>query len=85
MTSMNISVPEAMREWVEAQIEAGRYGNVSEYFRDLVRKDQDQKAEARLEALLLEGLNSGDATPITPEFWEKKRKKLVKRFGKKES
>lgn len=37
MTRLTISMPDQMNEWVEAQIAAGRYGNVSEYFRDLVR------------------------------------------------
>lgn len=83
MTSVNISVPKQMREWVESQIEAGRYGNVSEYFRHLIRKDQAEEAQQRLELLLLEGLESGDATEITAEFWESKRQQIIKRLPKK--
>jgi antitoxin ParD1/3/4 len=72
-----------MRDWVEAQIAAGRYGNVSEYLRDLIRKDQTNAAQRRLEQLLLEGLESGDPTAISPEFWEAKRKSLLQRYGEK--
>jgi len=82
MTNINVSLPEPMREWVEAQIKAGRYGNLSEYVRDLIRRDQKREAEERLEALLLEGLDSLDAgkgIEITPEFWEKKRQNLIRR------
>ena len=48
-----------MREWIDAQIESGRYGNVSECIRDLIRGDQERVAEERLEQLLLAGLDSG--------------------------
>ncbi len=43
MSRLTISMPDQMIEWVEAQIRAGRYGNVSEYFRDLVRRDQERR------------------------------------------
>ena len=43
---LTISMPDQMNEWVEAQIRADRYGNVSEYFRDLVRRDQERREAA---------------------------------------
>lgn len=46
MSRLTISMPDQMNEWVEAQINAGRYGNVSEYFRDLVRHDQERRESA---------------------------------------
>ena len=49
MSRLTISMPEQMNEWVEAQVSAGRYGNVSEYFRDLVRRDQERREQAILE------------------------------------
>ncbi len=69
MKSMNISLPESMRAYVEEQIKNGDYGTVSEYMRDLIRRDRDRKEQNRLESLLLEGLNSGEATPITENDW----------------
>ena len=60
MTRKTITIPEAMESWVKAQIQSGRYGNDSEYFRDLIRRDQDRKvAEQELRSLIQEGLDSG--------------------------
>ena len=59
MPSLNSSLPEPIREWIEAQVKSGRYGNVSEYIRDLVRRDQERIANDPLEQLLIAGLDSG--------------------------
>ena len=78
-TSMNISLPEIMRAFVDEQVQSGGYGTASEYIRELVRRDQKDRAEAHLEALLLEGLDSGDDIPVNPEFWKTLRSKLAAR------
>ena len=44
MASMNISVPDSMRDWVQSRIESGEYASVSDYVRDLIRHDQDARA-----------------------------------------
>lgn len=62
MASMNVSLPEQMRDWVQAQIEAGKYASSSDYIRDLIRRDQARRD--RIEALqqaIDEGLVSGKA------------------------
>jgi antitoxin ParD1/3/4 len=60
MMRKTITIPEVMDEWVKAQIESGRYGNDSEYFCDLIRRDQDKRqAEQNLLSLIQEGLDSG--------------------------
>jgi antitoxin ParD1/3/4 len=64
MQSMNISLPEPLKEFVDGQIATGRYSSASEYVRELIRDDEKRKAEERLEALLLEGL-SGDESKLT--------------------
>jgi antitoxin ParD1/3/4 len=64
MQSMNISLPEPLKEFVDRQISAGRYSSASEYVRELIRDDEKRKAEERLEALLLEGLQ-GEETELT--------------------
>ena len=85
MTSMNISLPESMRTYVEEQVAKGGYGTVSEYIRELIRQDQKRYAQEHLEALLLEGLNSGAATAITEQDWAdiraSVRQKLAQRRG----
>jgi antitoxin ParD1/3/4 len=64
MQSMNISLPEPLKEFVDGQIASGRYSSASEYVRELIRDDEKRKAEERLESLLLEGL-SGDESKLT--------------------
>jgi antitoxin ParD1/3/4 len=61
MTRLTISMPEQMTAYVEARIAEGRYGNVSEFFRDLVRRDQERRAAAiaELGALLAKAEASG--------------------------
>ena len=70
MTNVNVSLPETLKEYVEEQVADGGYGTTSEYMRELIREDRKRKAQERLETLLLEGLDSGDPIPITPEFWQ---------------
>ncbi len=61
MASMNVSLPDQMKDWVEAQTKTGRYANVSDYVRDLIRKDQDRAAQiAALQAKIKDGLASGE-------------------------
>jgi antitoxin ParD1/3/4 len=79
MTSMNITLPEPMRQYIEDQITSGSYGTASEYMRTLIRDDQKRKAQERLESLLLEGLDSGDPIEATPEFWLDLRNKIEAR------
>lgn len=45
MASMNISLPDAMRSYVQARIDSGRYSSVSDYVRDLIRRDQNRAEE----------------------------------------
>jgi antitoxin ParD1/3/4 len=58
MTTVTISLPDSLRAFVDAQLAEKGYGNVSEYFRSLLREAQAKEQDARLEALLLEGLAS---------------------------
>lgn len=68
MATMNVSLPEPMKAWVEAQAETGRYSNASDYVRDIIRRDQERVEKiAALQALITEGLESGEAEAIDPE------------------
>ncbi len=64
MSRLTISMPDPMNDWVEAQVSAGRYGNVSEYFRDLVRRDQERREGAitELRALIQQAEAGGVST-----------------------
>lgn len=60
MATMNISLPDQMKHWVEQQTETGRYSNASDYVRDLIRRDQERQAQiARMQILVDEGIQSG--------------------------
>lgn len=82
MATVTISLPDSLKAFVESQIANKGYGNVSEYFRSLVRDAQARENEARLEVLLLEGLASGDAVEATPEFWDDLRKEAAHLLAK---
>lgn len=72
-----------MKEFVENQVQENGFSTPSEYIRSLVREDQKRRAEEKLEALLLEGLNSGSPIEVTPEFLERKRAQVLERHRKK--
>ena len=69
-SSFSITMPHPMRAFVLERMRSGSWGNVSEYFRHLVRADQERVARERLESLLAEGLASGRSVKATPAFWE---------------
>ena len=73
MTTLTISLPDSLREFIEREVETKGYGNVSEYVRGLLRQAQEREAAQRLETLLLEGLASGEVE-TTPEFWRDLRR-----------
>ena len=81
MASMNVSVPDAMRDWVQQRIESGQYASVSDYVRDLIRRDQLQADEQRaIIAALIEGEKSGVSKRRIPEILAAVRQ-VVQRQG----
>ena len=68
MATMNISLPDDMKTFVEMQVATGLYANVSDYVRDLIRERHD--AQAELDALLEEGEASGISELTPREIWE---------------
>jgi antitoxin ParD1/3/4 len=77
MPTVTISLPDSLRKFVETQVETRGYGNVSEYFRGLLREARERESEKRLERLLLEGLDSGEDIELTPRYWSKKREAIL--------
>lgn len=68
MASMNISLPDKMRDFVQERINEGRYASTSDYVRDLIRKDQERHARiATLQAAITEGTDSGVAEDFSME------------------
>ena len=70
MATMNVSLPDPMKEWVESQIESGHYSNASDYIRDLIRRDQEyqDKRTALIQALVA-GEKSGISKRTIDAIW----------------
>jgi antitoxin ParD1/3/4 len=74
MQTMNISLPESLKQFVDRQVGTRHYSTASEYVRELIREDERRQAKAHLENLLLEGLNT-ELRPVTPATWAAIRRK----------
>ena len=79
MTSMNISLPQDLKQYVEEKTKAG-YSTPSEFVRELIREDRKRQARERLDTLLLEGLDSGTPIKATREFWAELRRDALARL-----
>ncbi|MDE0510659.1 MAG: type II toxin-antitoxin system ParD family antitoxin [Gammaproteobacteria bacterium] len=78
MATMNISVPEPMKDWVKAQIDAGNYASSSDYVRDLIRKDQqDKKKLAALQYAITQGIMSSHAGELDVKAIKQKARQLA--------
>ncbi len=73
MATMNVSLPEQMKSWVEQQSEGGRFANSSDYVRDLIRRDQERgMVIAELQVAIDDGLSSGPVAPFDPVAFKQK-------------
>lgn len=75
MATMNVSIPDNMKRWVEKQARSGSYANTSDYVRDLIRRDQERMEKiAHIQALVTEGIESGTGTRSMDELKKAARK-----------
>lgn len=73
---MNVSLPEAMKAFIDEQVERKGYGSSSEYIRDLLRREQDRE---HLRGLLLEGLHSGPGRTADSAYFNELRERIRER------
>lgn len=73
MSTMNVSLPEALKRYVDEQANTGGYSSSSEYVRELIRKDQDR---SRLRRLLLDGAESGPGATVDAEYFTELRRRI---------
>jgi antitoxin ParD1/3/4 len=73
MTTMNISLPDSLKEFVDEQVEQRGYGTSSEYVRELIRKEQDR---LQLRELLLEGASSAPTKPADDAYFDGLRRRV---------
>ncbi|HGA2315750.1 type II toxin-antitoxin system ParD family antitoxin [Pseudomonas shirazica] len=78
MSTMNISLPDALKSFVDDQVSQRGYSTSSEYVRELIRKDQDRQ---HLRSLLLAGAESAQAAPADGDYFESLRAKVRKARG----
>lgn len=77
-----ITLTDKQDQWVKAQIASGDYTNDSEYFRDLVRRDQEQSAKFKaLKKAIQEGLDSGISERTLGEIWAQAEERSMQRNG----
>jgi len=87
MSTMNISLPEEMRSWVEEEVQRGGFASASEYFRQLLRdaraRQDEQAQRARLQAFLIQGIESGQVQDADASWWEALRSEVGASTGSK--
>ena len=81
VATMNISLPEPLKQFVDEEVREGGFSGTSDYVRDLIRQRQREKAAEFLRKLIAEGLASGPATPQEPDFFDKMRERARARAG----
>ncbi len=82
METMNVALPKPMKVYVHTQVAERGYSSASEYIRELIRSDQDERARTALEAEIVKGLQSGKPTPMTREDWKAIRQEVRRRRAK---
>lgn len=73
MATMNISLTDPLKQFVDEEVREGGFASTSDYMRDLIRQRKRAKAEELLRSLIAEGLASGPAEPLEPGFFDKMR------------
>ena len=81
MITLNISLPDQMREFIESRIADGNYSDASDYVYDLIREDQMRQHELNVDHLLIAGLGSGEPIEITEGYIAQKRCSLMARLA----
>lgn len=72
MTTMNISLPEPLKAFVDEQVQQRGFGSSSEFVRELIRRERESQ---QLRSLLIEGLESGPGEPADAGYFERLRQR----------
>jgi len=75
-TSLNVSLPKPLRDWVDRLVIERDYSTASEYIRELVREDRNRRIRTEVDAKLHEALASGPALPMTRKDWDSVRARM---------
>ena len=79
---MNISLPPTLKDWVDEQVTRRGFGTASEFVRQMLREEQQRQLHQRIDAALVEGIESGPSTPMTAKDWDDIRREGRRRLAK---
>ncbi len=79
---MNISLPPTLKDWVDEQVSRRGFGTASEFVRQMLREEQQRQVRERIDAALVEGIESGPSTPMTAQDWDDIRREGRRRLAK---
>lgn len=82
MATINISLPDPLKDFVDEQVAERRLPSASDYVGELIREEQKRRAQEKLKQLLLEGLNSGPPIEMTAADWEELKQRVWERHEK---
>lgn len=85
MKHLSVPVSDELNETIRKRMTEGGFGSMAEYLRHAVRQDLERTEQARLERLLLEGLESGEPVEMTDDWLQQRRNTLVARVAKRHS
>jgi antitoxin ParD1/3/4 len=88
--TMNVSLPQTLKRYVDGKVSSGIYGSASEFVREAIRekcqRDEDrEEARALLTGKLLQGLDSGKSIAFREGYFKAKKRALASRGGKRKS
>ena len=69
LKTLTVTLPESLAQYIQQRVDEGDYSDPSHYVRHLVRDERRTRAEEQLEAMLLDGLESGEPQEATEEYW----------------
>ena len=80
----SVPVTAELDDAVRKRMREGGFSSIAEYVRTAVRAESERAQEQRLERLLLKGIESGDGTEVTPEYWERRQQALSARLARRD-
>ena len=76
MTYLTISLPEAVKAYVDGQISSGNYGSADEFLTALIEREQERQAKRQVNAMLRSTLQKNQMIEATDEWWEQQHQSL---------
>lgn len=77
MATVNVTIPEELKAFIETQVVEEGYASASEYLLTLIREAQKSRAKEQLEAMLQEAIDSGPPEPLTKQDWAEMRREAL--------